>query len=114
STPSCYTKALHESGHTFTGKTDDYFPYASDSKSYWTGYFVSRPALKRYERVGNNVLQACKQLDVLAGNAGVYEKEVTELREIMGVMQHHDAVAGKCGRGLKRSAPLKFFMHMRS
>jgi len=95
STPSCYTKALHDTGRTWVGKSDDYFPYASDPHAYWTGYFTSRPALKRFERIGNNVLQACKQADVLAGNGGKFEKQITQLREIMGVMQHHDAVSGK-------------------
>ena len=49
---------------------------------------------KRYERVGNNFLQICKQLDVLSGATGANEPLVTPLREWMGVMQHHDAVAG--------------------
>lgn len=94
STPSCYTKALWDLGQNWTTKKDDYFPYASDQHSYWTGYFTSRPALKRMERVGNNWLQACKQLDVLSNNAGKYDQNITVLREAMGVMQHHDAVAG--------------------
>lgn len=38
-------------------KTDDFFPYADDAHDYWTGYFTSRPALKRYERVSNSNLQ---------------------------------------------------------
>jgi lysosomal alpha-mannosidase len=42
STPSCYLKALHEAGQTWTSKSDDFFPYASDPNSYWTGYFTSR------------------------------------------------------------------------
>ncbi|CAG2167933.1 unnamed protein product [Oppiella nova] len=94
STPACYLKSLHEANHTFPTKRDDFFPYASDPHAYWTGYFTSRPALKRYERVGNNFLQICKQLDVLSGATGANEPLVTPLREWMGVMQHHDAVAG--------------------
>ncbi|KAF7495939.1 Lysosomal alpha-mannosidase [Sarcoptes scabiei] len=93
STPSCYTKALFEANRTWTTKTDDFFPYASDPNSVWSGYFTSRPALKRMERVGNNLLQACKQLEVLA-NLEDQEEKVTRLREAMGVMQHHDAVSG--------------------
>ncbi|CAG2100057.1 unnamed protein product [Medioppia subpectinata] len=83
-----------ESNNTLTSKSDDFFPYASDNNTYWTGYFTSRPALKRYERVGNNFLQVCKQLDVLAGMGGAYDKEVTALREWQAVMQHHDAITG--------------------
>lgn len=94
STPSCYTKALHDSNRIWTSKSDDYFPYASDPHAYWTGYFTSRPSLKRMERVGNNWLQACKQLDVLSANCGRFDDKITKLREAMGMMQHHDAVAG--------------------
>jgi hypothetical protein len=57
STPSCYLKAVHDAGQTWTTKQDDFFPYASDPHSYWTGYYTSRPTLKRFERLGNNFLQ---------------------------------------------------------
>jgi len=57
STPSCYLKAVHDAGQTWTTKQDDFFPYASDPHSYWTGFYTSRPTLKRFERLGNNFLQ---------------------------------------------------------
>ena len=47
----------------WTSKTDDFFPYASTPFVYWTGYFTSRPALKRYERYANNILQVTRQLN---------------------------------------------------
>lgn len=94
STPSCYLKAVHDTGHVFQTKEDDFFPYASDPNAFWTGYFTSRATLKRFERVGNNWLQACKQLDVLAAHEGTFEWKLSKLKEAMGVMQHHDAVAG--------------------
>ena len=57
STPSCYVKNVNEAGQTWTVKKDDFFPYASDPHSYWTGYFTSRPALKGMVRRTNNLLQ---------------------------------------------------------
>lgn len=57
STPSCYLKALHDANTTWPTKSDDFFPYASDPHAFWTGYFSSRPTLKRFERVGNHFLQ---------------------------------------------------------
>lgn len=42
STPSCYLKALNDQGLKWPIKEDDFFPYASDPHSYWTGYFTSR------------------------------------------------------------------------
>jgi len=94
STPSCYLNSVLQSNKTFTTKSDDFFPYSSDKHSYWTGYFTSRPAIKRYERVGNNFLQVCKQIDVLAQLKGRLDDDISVLREAMGILQHHDAVSG--------------------
>ncbi|XP_036321214.1 lysosomal alpha-mannosidase isoform X2 [Rhagoletis pomonella] len=95
STPSCYLKSLHDAGISWPTKDDDFFPYASDPHAYWTGYFTSRPTLKRYERIGNHFLQICKQLTVMAPKvAGEFNPHLSFFREAMGVMQHHDAVTG--------------------
>ncbi|XP_055596638.1 lysosomal alpha-mannosidase-like isoform X1 [Uranotaenia lowii] len=95
STPSCYLKALHDADITWPTKSDDFFPYASDPHSFWTGYFTSRPTVKRFERVGNHFLQICKQLTALAPTKEKYfTPHLNLLREAMGVMQHHDAVTG--------------------
>ncbi|CAG2170825.1 unnamed protein product [Oppiella nova] len=94
STPTCYMHGIHLSNYTFTTKKDDFFPYATAPHSFFTGYFTSRPALKRYEKVGNNFLQTCKQLDVLSLGNGKNEEKMTALREWMGVLQHHDAITG--------------------
>ena len=57
--------------------------------------FIFRPTLKGMVRQGNNVLQICKQL---AAANNFHEDESTEnltqMREAMGVLQHHDAVSG--------------------
>lgn len=95
STPSCYLKSLHEANITWPTKSDDFFPYASDPHAYWTGYFSSRPTIKRFERVGNHFLQVCKQLSATAKvQEGHFEAHLSMLRRAMGVMQHHDAVTG--------------------
>ncbi|CAG9122905.1 unnamed protein product [Plutella xylostella] len=57
STPNCYLKAVHDANPTLPTKRDDFFPYASDPNSFWTGYFTSKPTIKLYEREGNSVLQ---------------------------------------------------------
>ncbi|XP_060520801.1 lysosomal alpha-mannosidase-like [Cylas formicarius] len=95
STPSCYVNAVHDETNGAIKsklKTDDFFPYASNSRSYWTGYFTSRPSLKRFERLGNNFLQVCKQLSALSDTNK--SNELNTFREAMGVLQHHDAVSG--------------------
>lgn len=37
--------------------TGDFFPYAENDHAYWSGYYTSRPTIKRFERTGNNILQ---------------------------------------------------------
>ncbi|KAF2897558.1 hypothetical protein ILUMI_08618 [Ignelater luminosus] len=98
STPSCYLKAVYEEARkdniSFPVKTDDFFPYASDPHAYWTGYFTSKPTIKRYERLGNNFLQVCKQLYALTDLGPEDWADLNAMREAMGVMQHHDAITG--------------------
>lgn len=91
STPSCYLYALNRANQTWKTKSDDFLPYASDPHAYWTGYFTSRPSLKRFERTGNNKLQVCKQLTSLTD---LDDFDVTMLRRAMGIVQHHDAITG--------------------
>ncbi|KAJ8919703.1 hypothetical protein NQ315_006231 [Exocentrus adspersus] len=96
STPSCYTKAVHDSvvreNITLSYKTDDFLPLVTtDFSGCWTGFFTSRPTSKRLERVSNNVLQATKQLVALAGFP---REETYHLEDAVGIMQHHDAMPG--------------------
>jgi hypothetical protein len=86
STPMIFTQSLFDSNYSFPLKvrscawavlsecvstrancplqTDDFFPYADCPHCYWTGYFSSRPALKRFERYSAAKLQ-------VGGGAGV-------------------------------------------
>ncbi|XP_034481924.1 lysosomal alpha-mannosidase-like [Drosophila innubila] len=95
STPSCYLYELHQMMQTWPNKTQDFFPYSSDSHSYWTGYFTSRPTQKRFERDGNHLLQTVKQLSAFAHLTNEKQTEdLDALRQVMGIMQHHDAITG--------------------
>ncbi|KAF0879033.1 MA2B1 mannosidase, partial [Crocuta crocuta] len=98
STPACYLWELNKANLTWSIKQDDFFPYADGPHQFWTGYFSSRPALKRYERLSYNFLQVCNQLEALAGpaaNVGPYGSgDSAPLNEAMAVLQHHDAVSG--------------------
>lgn len=91
STPSQYTKSKRESNVTWPTKQDDWFPYADNAHAFWTGYFTSRPALKRYVRDMSNKLQMCRQLELLVKPSNSTSQP---LWEAMGVAQHHDAVSG--------------------
>ncbi|CAF0732780.1 unnamed protein product [Adineta ricciae] len=92
STPSCYLYALNKADRTWKSKTDDFFPYAHHPHGFWTGYFSSRAALKRFERHSNNILQVTRHLNAFANTN--LRNSIFYLSEAMGVAQHHDAVSG--------------------
>ena len=49
-------------------KTDDFFPYADGAHNFWTGYFTSRTAFKRFERVASGFLLAARQIEAHFSN----------------------------------------------
>ena len=98
SSPDTYTqckfkeiKAAEKLDGPYETKTDDFFPYSDRPNGFWTGYFTSRPALKRLERVGSSFLLAARQTQALRG-ADAASLDV--LDRAMGTAQHHDAVSG--------------------
>ncbi|XP_052825399.1 lysosomal alpha-mannosidase [Octopus bimaculoides] len=100
STPSCYIYNLNKVNKTWTEKTDDFFPYAHKRHAFWTGYYTSRAAFKRYVRESNNMLQVCKQANVLA-KLGQSAK-VDDLWKEFSIVQHHDAVTGTAKQEVDR------------
>ena len=91
STPSMYVKAKNAEAVQWGVKTDDFFPYADGPDSYWTGYFTSRPALKRYIRISSAFLQVARHLELFSGGDGTATET---LWEAQSVAQHHDAISG--------------------
>jgi len=81
---------------TLSIKTDDFFPYSDCKHCFWTGYFTSRPGLKKLERVGSSFLHAARQIQTLFGTAEQMHNssEIYNLETAMGIAQHHDAVSG--------------------
>jgi hypothetical protein len=70
STPSIYTKAkLNTPGVSYSLKTDDFFPYSDWINAYWTGYFTSRPALKRFVRYTSAYLQVTQIIRLHQNNS---------------------------------------------
>ncbi|KAG5060965.1 hypothetical protein JHK87_001994 [Glycine soja] len=93
STPSIYTDAKNAANQPWPLKTDDYFPYADGPNAYWTGYFTSRPAFKRYVRILSGYYLAARQLEFFAGKKSTVGHTI-DLGDALGVAQHHDAVSG--------------------
>jgi len=99
-------------------KTDDFFPYSDGPHSFWTGYFTSRAAFKRFERVASSFLLAARQIEAIAPTSTVSHtspfdcgygrdnnrtvldpactccRPLNPLEDALGVVQHHDAVSG--------------------
>ena len=90
-------------------KHDDFFPYSDCAHCFWTGYFTSRTAFKRLERVASAFLHAVRQMDSLPPSNHTMpmcdcpgyslsscgcESPIYDLEDALGVAQHHDAVSG--------------------
>ncbi|KAJ4960967.1 hypothetical protein NE237_020877 [Protea cynaroides] len=93
STPSIYTDAKHAANESWPIKTNDFFPYADRANAYWTGYYTSRPALKRYVRLLSGYYLAARQLEFFKGRNNLRPNTDT-LADALAVAQHHDAVSG--------------------
>ncbi|KOM28079.1 hypothetical protein LR48_Vigan499s002300 [Vigna angularis] len=93
STPSIYTDAKNAANQQWPLKIDDYFPYADDPHGYWTGYYSSRPAFKRYVRILSGYYLAARQLEFFAGKKSTVNY-TSDLGDALAIAQHHDAVSG--------------------
>jgi alpha-mannosidase len=109
STPTLYVKAKHQEtlnqNMKWEVREDDIFPLADNSHNYWSGYFTSRPALKRQVRFATNFLQSARQAEVIAkpGKIGVVtlrpsppvgDSFTDSLEGTIGVATHHDGMSG--------------------
>eukprot|EP00002_Diphylleia_rotans_P015223 TRINITY_DN2949_c0_g1_i3.p1 TRINITY_DN2949_c0_g1~~TRINITY_DN2949_c0_g1_i3.p1 ORF type:complete len:804 (+),score=157.64 TRINITY_DN2949_c0_g1_i3:64-2475(+) len=99
STLSDYMAAVKRDGANWPLWQQDFFPYADNSASYWTGYFTSLPALKGYGRVSESVLHNAEMMMQMA----IIERSLDEdaqssklslLRDATAVLQHHDGITG--------------------
>lgn len=86
-------------GVEWSTKKDDFFPYSDFPHSFWTGYFTSRSAFKRFERVSSGFLMAARQIEALpepnnATSPPAIDQPLFALEDASAVVQHHDAVTG--------------------
>lgn len=110
-----------EKGIKLPEKYDDFMPYDSSATVWWSGYFTSRPSVKLVERETAGLLQVARLASVAglvdqapeAANSTGKKFKATRTRvskledvarherecllplwEILGDLQHHDAVTG--------------------
>lgn len=69
------------------------YRYADAEHAYWTGFFSSRPAFKRYVRALSGYYLAVRQLEYLYGRRSA-GPNTFRLGEALAIAQHHDAVTG--------------------
>lgn len=103
STPSLYAEAVYKEtlAHNITlaEKTDDFFPYRDAPNAFWTGYFTSKPHLKKAIRDGSRYLQSVKKLLsklYFKGNLTFADigNATTDFEAALATLQHHDAATG--------------------
>ena len=103
-TPGEYLKAINQESNVYPTKYDDFFPYSDCDHCYWTGYFTSRTSLKGFIRdMGRYVtsvrthlglLKVAGSSDYIKANTKETEEALWEAEMALGILQHHDAVAG--------------------
>jgi len=96
STPAFYVKEKSKEAVTWPLKTDDFFPYADGPYQFWSGFFTSYPALKRYVRELSGGLQAAKQATAFTSSKSASDPDagLLPLMKALGLVQHHDAITG--------------------
>jgi hypothetical protein len=80
----------------------DFFPYADNGDSYWSGYYTTRPTLKAATRTADKTLRAVEAAyamgrAILRADEYAWEAKfaaVQQLREEASLVLHHDAITG--------------------
>ena len=78
----------------------DFFTYSDRDNDYWSGYYTTRPYLKKAIRTTQSKLRASQILFVTARplfsveEFQVWFEDLRQCSQTLGLLQHHDAVTG--------------------
>ncbi|XP_045199322.2 alpha-mannosidase 2x-like [Mercenaria mercenaria] len=86
----------------------DFFPYSEKENDYWTGYFTTRPWIKRLTREVEPLVRAGDKFSVILYNTCIVSKGCTGIKDVyssilselrsarrhVGIFQHHDGITG--------------------
>jgi alpha-mannosidase II len=101
STPQTYFEALARENLKWPTYDGDFFPYADNKDSYWTGYFSTRPTMKRFSRQNEFARRTAEIMHAMlpSSEAQGAEYDVLEnARRQSALFLHHDAITGTCKR----------------
>ncbi|CEF62357.1 Alpha-mannosidase 2x [Strongyloides ratti] len=89
-------KELNQQPKTLSG---DFFTYSDKEQRYWSGYYVTRPFHKRFERLLEHYLRAADIIysSVLIKNGPVNNLNynlIVKSRRTLAIFQHHDGITG--------------------
>ncbi|KAL6080566.1 Alpha-mannosidase 2 [Balamuthia mandrillaris] len=113
-TVSEYFDAVHQEQAAFPLYKGDFFPYADNKDSYWTGYYTTRPRLKRLTRTAFSLLHSAESAFVFARSAynmwqneldndarpqtilpwTTYFRDLSQARKDTALVLHHDGITG--------------------
>lgn len=106
STLSGYFDSLRENSQvSYPYYEGDFYPYADNEDSYWTGYYTSRPSLKASSRETSSILHSAEMLYALAQveskvkntekiNWVSLSQGLRQARRDLGLVTHHDGTTG--------------------
>jgi alpha-mannosidase len=107
STPTFYVEQKKKAQAVWEVREDDIFPLADAAHNYWSGYFTSRPALKKQVHTASSFLNSARQVEVISGvtaaevdtpttrpSPPVGKSWTDSLEGTIGVATHHDGMSG--------------------
>ena len=96
-----YVTAVNKLNLTWNVERAPLFNYVDSPHKWWTGYFTSRPSLKLYARSRELIQRTAEQFYFYAKQMNFSNfdfsnaiRNITKLRDSVGVVQHHDAITG--------------------
>lgn len=102
STPQTYVNAIKAANISLPTQYNDLFPFSEKSEDFWSGFYSSRPTIKKQVKDGSANFHATSKLfseKVIQPNTT--NEEIAQIKDlthgyldVMGLFQHHDAVSG--------------------
>jgi hypothetical protein len=99
-----YFDAVFSTSTTFPLYKGDFFPYADNRDSYWTGYYTTRPVLKGLVRRATSILHSAEIAYALSRaqnltahiptSWGSLYGKLLQARRDTALVQHHDGITG--------------------